>query len=76
MKSLNSLILSRYVCLRSEIICVFHLVYQQMQLESLVNTEGPNEEVCELVEHIWREALGELQEILSVPVKSIKNEQV
>lgn len=54
----------------------FHLVHQQMQLESLVNTEGPNEEVCELVEHIWREALGELQEILSVPIKSIKNEQV
>ncbi len=33
-------------------------------------------EVCELVEHIWQEAVGELTEILAVSIENIKMEQV
>ena len=32
--------------------------------------------VGELVEHIWQEAMGELESIISVPVTSVKPEQV
>lgn len=34
------------------------------------------QEVGELVEHVWREAVGELENILAVDIYSIKLEQV
>lgn len=49
---------------------------QQMQLELLMSTTGLDKEVCELVEYIWKEAVGELQDIIAVPIKSIKTDQV
>lgn len=49
---------------------------QQMQLELLMSTTGLDKEVRELVEYIWKEAVGELQDIIAVPIKSIKTEQV
>lgn len=48
----------------------------QNQLELLVNTRGPEKEVSELVEHIWKEAMGKLEDVLSVSIDSIKVEQV
>lgn len=50
--------------------------FQQMQLELLMSTTGLDKEVRELVEYIWKEAVGELQDIIAVPIKSIKTEQV
>ena len=32
--------------------------------------------VAQLVEYIWAEAIGELESVLSIPVQSIKLEQV
>ena len=32
--------------------------------------------VSQLVEYIWAEAIGELESVLSIPVQSIKLEQV
>ena len=34
------------------------------------------EEVCDLLEHIWQEAVGELEQALSVPMNIIKADQV
>jgi len=48
----------------------------QIQLERKSQTVGPESEVVELIEHIWKEATGELDEILSVPVAQMKIDQV
>ena len=32
--------------------------------------------VGELVEHVWSEALGEIENVISVPVTSVKTDQV
>ena len=34
------------------------------------------EEVCDLLEHIWQEAVGELDQTLRVPMGTIKADQV
>lgn len=41
-----------------------------------LETGSVTQEVGQLVEHIWTEALGELKNILAVDVNSIKLEQV
>ncbi len=33
-------------------------------------------EVCELVEYVWQAAVGELTDILAVPIENVKMEQV
>jgi poly [ADP-ribose] polymerase len=50
--------------------------YQQRQLERQSCTMKPADEVVELIEHIWKEAIGGLEDVLSVPVSKIKIDQV
>ena len=47
-----------------------------MQREASISESVVSEEVAELVEHLWQEASGQLEETLSAPVESIKLEQV
>jgi len=56
--------------------CVIFCYCSQSQLELFVNTHGPEEEVSELVELIWKEAMGELEDVLSVSIDNITVEQV
>lgn len=50
--------------------------FQQMMSELGLESETVSPPVGELVEHIWREAMGELESIISIPVTSVKSEQV
>ena len=43
-------------------------------LESETGVASPA--VSEIVEHIWREAVGEVESVLQVPVTSVKLDQV
>ena len=43
-------------------------------LESESGTASP--EVSEIVEHIWREAVGEVESVLQIPVSSVQLDQV
>ena len=45
-------------------------------LRSVHQDFGPSQEVGELVEHLWQEALGELAGSLAVPLNTIKITQV
>ena len=47
-----------------------------MMSELGLEAETVSPAVGELVEHIWQEAMGELESIISVPVTSVKPEQV
>lgn len=47
-----------------------------MMSELGLETGEFTQDVGELVEHVWREALGEIENILSISIKSIKAEQV
>ena len=47
-----------------------------MMSELGLEAETVSPPVGELVEHIWREAMGELESIITVPVNTIKLEQV
>ena len=47
-----------------------------MMSELGLEAETVSPPVGELVEHVWREAMGELESIISVPVTSVKSEQV
>ena len=48
----------------------------QLQGELSLETGEISDDVVDLVEHVWQEAVGELSGILAVPIESIKMEQV
>ena len=52
------------------------VLFVQMMSELGLESESVSPPVGELVEHVWREAMGELESIISVPVTSVKSEQV
>ena len=47
-----------------------------MMSELGLEAETVSPPIGELVEHIWREAMGELESIISVSVNTVKLEQV
>ncbi|XP_041352469.1 protein mono-ADP-ribosyltransferase PARP4-like isoform X2 [Gigantopelta aegis] len=49
---------------------------QKMVSEMMVDDESLAPPVVDLIEHIWREAAGEVEEIIATPVSNIKVEQV
>ena len=48
----------------------------QLQGELSLETGDMSDDVADLVEHVWQEAVGELNAILAVPIESIKMDQV
>ena len=49
-----------------------YLKYKQQALETGLRDGPPiSDEVARLVEYVWREAMGELRDILSVPYRKI-----
>ena len=47
-----------------------------MVSEMLVDDGALAPSVVDLIEHIWREATGEVEEMIATPVRDIKVEQV
>ncbi|KAL5009558.1 hypothetical protein ScPMuIL_011863 [Solemya velum] len=50
--------------------------FQQMQAKFGLEFGRLDSEVAELVEHIWREAAGEIEDLLSLPINKVKIDQV
>ena len=48
----------------------------QLQGELSLETGDMSDDVADLVEHVWQEAVGELNAILAVPIESINMDQV
>ena len=51
-------------------------VWQLQSERSLCGEEPLGPRIQDLMEHIWQEATGELDEVLASPIASIKHEQV
>ena len=53
------------------------IYFSQMQLSSIDSVgSAVDQDVIELVNHIWKEATGQLDHLLTVPASSITAEQV
>ncbi len=48
----------------------------QLQGELSLETGEISDSVADLVEHVWQEAVGELDTILSVPIEAVTRDQV